>query len=126
MVKSSESQNKLAVRRRTPLTLLPQPEFAQIERWCEISGMGRTATYQALAAEYLRGRKVGRRVLIDVPAGLAWLRSLPAAKVTLPNSRREIGKTYPEQIPRALPAPVSPAPKPRTRRVQHAGGPATP
>ena len=82
--------------------ITPQPVFATIDRWCAIAGMGRTATYQALAAGHLRGRKVGRRVLIDVPHGLAWLRSLPAAKVTLPNSRREIGSL--RRVADAVPA----------------------
>ena len=82
--------------------ITPQPEFATIDRWCEIAGMGRTATYQALAAGHLRGRKVGRRVLIDVPHGLAWVRSLPAANVTLPNSRREIGSL--RRVADAVPA----------------------
>jgi hypothetical protein len=88
--------------------ITPQPEFAPIDRWCEISGMGRTATYQALAADHLRARKVGARVLIDVPHGLRWLRSLPAANVMLPNSRREIGKTYPAQKPRSRRAADAP------------------
>ncbi len=72
-------------------------KFAPIDRWCEISGMGRTSTYQALAAGYIRAKKVGVRTLIDVNHGLSWLHSLPDAEVRLPNSRREI-----------LPQPVAP------------------
>lgn len=57
----------------------PDPQFAPISRWCLISGMTRTATYAALAAGHLRAIKQpgGRRTLIDVPHGLAWLRAQP-------------------------------------------------
>ncbi len=65
-------------------------KFAPVDRWCEISGMGRTATYQALAAGYIRAKKIGVRTLFDVNHGLSWLHSLPDAEVRLPNSRREI------------------------------------
>jgi hypothetical protein len=64
--------------------------YAPMHRWCLISGMGRTQTYQALAAKYLRGKKVGNRLLIDVEHGLAWLHSLPDADIQLPNSRRPV------------------------------------
>ena len=66
-------------------------KYAPVDRWCEISGMGRTQTYQALAApDGLRAIKLGKRTLIDVEHGLRWLHSLPRAQVRLPNSRREI------------------------------------
>lgn len=63
-------------------------KFAGIDRWCEISGMGRTSTYQALAAGRLRAKKLGAKLLIDVEHGMRWVRSLPAADIRLPNSRR--------------------------------------
>lgn len=58
-----------------------EPKFAAIPQWCAISGMTRTATYVALADGNLRAIKQpgGRRTLIDVDAGLEWLRSQPAA-----------------------------------------------
>ena len=58
-----------------------EPKFAAISQWCAISGMTRTATYAALGAGDLRAIKQpgGRRTLIDVDAGLEWLRSQPAA-----------------------------------------------
>ena len=59
----------------------PKPEFAPINTWLTISGMNRSATYTALGAGNLRAVKCGRRTLIDVPAGLAWLRALPAAQI---------------------------------------------
>lgn len=43
--------------------------------------MSRSATYEALGRDDLRAVKLGTRVLIDVPRGLAWLDSLPLATV---------------------------------------------
>ncbi len=68
----------------------PQPQYAPIDRWCLISGLGRSTTYQALAAGHLRSKKVGRRRLIDVPHGLRWIRSQPEDNVRLTNSRRPV------------------------------------
>jgi hypothetical protein len=80
-------------RARTPLRKQPPlPEFAPMDRWCLIAGIGKTTTYQALAAGHLRAKKVGRRLLIDVPHGLRWIRSLPAHNVRLSNSRRPVGQ----------------------------------
>jgi hypothetical protein len=57
--------------------------YAPLTIWCEISGMTRTATYHALARGDLRAIKQpgGRRTLIDVRAGLAWLDSQPPVQV---------------------------------------------
>lgn len=59
------------------------PKFAPLPHWCMISGMTRTATYYALARGDLRAIKQpgGRRTLIDVEHGLAWLRSQPPAVI---------------------------------------------
>jgi hypothetical protein len=46
--------------------------------------MSRTATYLALGRRDLRAVKCGNRTLIDVDAGLAWLRSLPQAEIRPP------------------------------------------
>lgn len=54
---------------------------ATINDWCKLSGMGRSATYEALGRGDLRAVKLGSRVLIDVPHGLAWLDSLPPAAI---------------------------------------------
>ena len=62
----------------------PSPVYAPIPRWCAISGMGRTRVYEELAKGNLRAVKLGSRTLIDVEAGLAWLRSLPPAPVREP------------------------------------------
>lgn len=59
----------------------PAVAFASIEDWCRLSGMGRTNTYAALSRGELHGRKLGKRILIDVERGLAWLRALPPAVI---------------------------------------------
>lgn len=64
-------------------TIEPTPEFAPMPRWCAISGMGRTRTYEELAAGNLSGVKLGTRLLINVPKGLAWLRSLPQPVISV-------------------------------------------
>ena len=64
------------------------PAFATVVDWCRLSGMGRTATYHALMRGDLRARKLGKRTLIDVRHGLAWMGSLPLATVTLPGFSR--------------------------------------
>jgi hypothetical protein len=56
-------------------------KYAPIRDWGALSGMGRTATYNALARGDMRAIKVGVRTLIDVEHGLAWLASLPAATI---------------------------------------------
>jgi hypothetical protein len=58
-----------------------RPAFATIDDWLIISGMGRRATYDELGNGNLRAVKRGSRTLVDVEHGLAWLRSLPPAKI---------------------------------------------
>jgi hypothetical protein len=58
-----------------------QPKFATIPLWSQLSGMSRSGTYEALAAGHLQAIKLGNRTLIDVEPGLAWLRSLPPARI---------------------------------------------
>jgi len=67
----------------------PSPKFCTIDHWLAISGMGRRATYDKLGTRELHAIKVGTRTLIDVEAGLAWLRSLPQAKIRAPRNRQE-------------------------------------
>jgi hypothetical protein len=62
----------------------PSPKYATIENWLVISGMGRRTTYDELGLGNLKAIKVGARTLIDVEAGLAWLRSRPAAVIRGP------------------------------------------
>jgi hypothetical protein len=63
---------------------MPSPKFAALPQWCAISGMSRTATYNALGRGDLKAIKVGSRTLVDVEAGLCWLRSLPPAQIRIP------------------------------------------
>lgn len=59
------------------------PKFAPIPAWCRISGMGRSTAYAALGRGDLRAVKLGKRTLIDVDAGLAWMRALPLAEIKM-------------------------------------------
>jgi hypothetical protein len=68
----------------------PTPKFATIEVWGTISGMSRRVTYQKLGTGVLKAIKVGARTLIDVDSGLAWMRTLPPAKIRAPRERRRV------------------------------------
>ena len=57
------------------------PAFTSIQGWERISGMKRSMTYQNVASGKLKAIKSGKSILIDVHAGLAWLRSLPPAQI---------------------------------------------
>lgn len=62
--------------------LTPQlmPHRASVADWCALSGMSRSGTYAALRAGHLQAVKAGRRTLLDVRAGLAWLDMQPPAE----------------------------------------------
>ena len=62
------------------------PKFAPLPQWCALSGMSRTATYNALGRGDLKAVKVGTRTLVDVDAGLAWLHSQPVAQIRAPKA----------------------------------------
>lgn len=68
------------------------PKFAPLPHWCALSGMSRTATYNALGRGDLKAIKIGARTLLDVDAGLAWLRSLPAAQIRPPKPGARSGR----------------------------------
>ena len=53
------------------------PEFEPVPNFSARSGMSRSQIYNLLKTGELHARKVGARTLIDVPFGLAWLRSRP-------------------------------------------------
>jgi hypothetical protein len=55
-------------------------KFCSIKDWTKISAIGRSSTYQMLADGRLKAKKFGAKVLIDVPAGLAFIASLPDAQ----------------------------------------------
>lgn len=60
---------------------MEMPELATIDRWTELSGVSRSTTYEMLSEGTLKAHKLNKRVLIDVPAGLSYLRSLPAPNI---------------------------------------------
>lgn len=53
------------------------PAYASLKDWAAMSGMSLSKTYEELRAGNLEGRKVGRKTLICVRAGLDWLASQP-------------------------------------------------
>lgn len=57
-----------------------QPAFATVRDWARLSGVSRTRTFALLNSGDLKAHRVGNRVLIDVEAGLEWLRSRPSAR----------------------------------------------
>lgn len=64
------------------------PNFVTISEWVVRSGVSRSRTYELLASGHLEARKVGRRTLLDLRAGLAWLDAQPAPKISLPFAKR--------------------------------------
>ncbi len=68
----------------------PSPKFAPISDWETISGMSRRVTYEKFGAGELKAVKVGTRTLIDVEAGLAWMRALPPAFIRAPRERQKV------------------------------------
>ncbi len=66
------------------------PKFTTIDNWLALSGMGRRSVYDYLGTGDLKAIKVGTRTLIDVEAGLAWLRSRPAAVIRAPRERQRV------------------------------------
>jgi hypothetical protein len=75
-------------RSRPPSPSLPI-QYAPMPDWFRISGMRRTATYEALGRGDLRAIKLNGRTLIDVPHGLAYLAQLPEAVITTGTGRHE-------------------------------------
>ena len=73
--------DKVQIRRSTK-------KYGTIDQWTADSGMGRTATYEALGAGHFRAVKSGTRTLIDYDSGFAYLDSLPPAQIRRPAPRR--------------------------------------
>ena len=57
------------------------PRFAPVRTWCKLSGIGKTRSYELMATGQIPTRKIGSSTLIDIPAGLAWIDSQPAAQL---------------------------------------------
>lgn len=85
---TAQNQSTSQAPGRTPTI----PVRATIADWCALSGMGRSATYEALGRGDLRAVKLGTRTLIDVAHGLAWLNGLPAATVRPHGVKREVAQ----------------------------------
>ncbi len=65
------------------------PAYATVPGFGGLTGMSRTAIYEALGRGDLRAIKLGARTLIDVSHGLAWLASLPTATVRPHGPRKD-------------------------------------
>jgi hypothetical protein len=59
------------------------PVYASLEKWEEISSMTPRATREAIAAGELQAFKLGKRVLVHVDSGLAWISTLPRVRETI-------------------------------------------
>lgn len=68
-------------------TLVPRPDLKDlggratisVEESAKLLGIGRTAAYEAARRGELPTRRLGRRLLVPVPALLEWLGATPAA-----------------------------------------------
>jgi len=66
---TDDGQNKAARQ-------VQQPIFGSVDAWCEASGLGRSATYEAISAGWLPSVKIGKRRLIDMERGIAAMRAM--------------------------------------------------
>lgn len=71
------------------MSITQDPHFVTISVWVERTGISQSVTYQLIAADRLRARKVGRRTLVDFAHGLAWLEQQPLAKIAPPFRRAQ-------------------------------------
>jgi hypothetical protein len=58
----------------------PEKRAFSITAFCERYGIGRTSTYEEIAAGRLRVVKAGKRTLVPADAAERWLTSLPAVE----------------------------------------------
>jgi hypothetical protein len=56
-------------------------KFCSIKDWCRISGIGRSSVYSLIGEKKLRAVKFAGKTLIDVPAGLRFMATLPEAQI---------------------------------------------
>jgi hypothetical protein len=92
------------------------PRYAPIPIWCQISGMGRSVTYEELGRRNLKAIKLGSRTLIDVEHGLDWLASMPTAEITTGRSRRQAPSAA-DPTPRRGPPPQQPLRRDRLKNA---------
>lgn len=62
--------------------------YGSLDEWCALSGLGKTRSYQLLRDGDLKAKKIGRRTLIDLDAGMAWLARQPDWTPTGPVASR--------------------------------------
>ncbi len=60
-------------RRRSPLDDLASKATISVEQAATVLGLGRTAAYEAARRGEFPTRRLGRRVVVPVPALLEWL-----------------------------------------------------
>lgn len=60
-------------RRRSPLDDLAGKATISVEQAASVLGLGRTAAYEAARRGEFPTRRLGRRVVVPVPALLEWL-----------------------------------------------------
>jgi hypothetical protein len=92
------------------------PRYGPISAWCDHSGMGRSATYEALGRGDLRAIKLGTRTLIDFEHGLEYLRSLPAAEITTGRRRPRVMENQHRSDDGPMPSSGPGTGQPRRRR----------
>jgi excisionase family DNA binding protein len=63
----------------SPLAALQGRVTVSVEEAGQLLGLGRSAAYEAARRGQLPSRKVGRRLLVPVPALLEWLGAPPVA-----------------------------------------------
>lgn len=68
----------------------PTPRYVSVQEWLAISNMGRRTFYERVAAGQLKAVKLGARTLVDLEASLAWMKTLPPAKISPPRRRSSV------------------------------------
>ena len=96
------------MREHQPVSTITTPKFGPIPVWMATSGMSRSGTYEALGDGRLRAVKLGSKTLVDFEHGLAYLASLPPAKITTGHRRNR---------QRRHNAPVGPPPRPSSSPI---------
>jgi hypothetical protein len=97
-----------------------QPEFASLDQWEELTDMRKRTSYEHIGLGNLRAFKVGSKTVIDVPHGLAFMRSLPAAVIKPPGPRKGSRKTAAVRTPDPPPVIKPPTPRRGSRKTASA------
>lgn len=76
------SSEVIATVERVTLAMIQDRAVISVEQAASVLGIGRTAAYNAVRTQQIPSVRVGRRVLIPVPALMAWLGFEAAAEET--------------------------------------------